>query len=352
MWDSDTLAQEAKGLGSALEIVTGRFERYPPEYYLMRLERVSQELQMSPTELALYDDAGVASDRLGKPDKAIEWMERKRAELDKLDQPDREHEYRYHANLGTFLAHRWLKERVGDDLQRAEEHIAKAIEINPDAHFGREIVQLEAIRWIRAREANELADDLGTYLLSKIDPDKPEQPITLEKLIEGLQGLIVLGAAQESVDIHAALAHALAEGNVVSGRQDAVVGYMAELRVDELMANGAKPLYTETEYKPAAAVIQDHRVPVLRRQYQDLRRQNERWAEQREKYMLERLRNGLHPDTHPEFWAGYREKPMHIPPESPVLSRGGQILTFVAAAAFVLVAIAAGVVFARRAAVR
>ena len=42
-------------------------------------------LQSHPEDLAAYDDAGVACDRLGRGDEAIAWMEKKRAQLEKLD---------------------------------------------------------------------------------------------------------------------------------------------------------------------------------------------------------------------------------------------------------------------------
>ena len=64
----------------------------------------------------------------------------------------KEHRYRYHANLGTFLVHRWV--RQGGDRSSIEEssnprdEIAAAIEINPNAHFGREKYQLRVIDWI------------------------------------------------------------------------------------------------------------------------------------------------------------------------------------------------------------
>ena len=69
----------------------------------------------------------------------------------------KEHLYRYHANHGTFLAHRWS--RAGADrsklveVEAARDQIARALEINPDAHFGREKYQLQALDWIIAPPA-------------------------------------------------------------------------------------------------------------------------------------------------------------------------------------------------------
>jgi hypothetical protein len=102
--DRDTLAQEARGLPDALQVVTGRFERNPPLFYEMRLKRVATQLKGDPSQLELYDDAAVASDRLGRSDEAIRWIELKRKQLAPFNAKDkmlREHWYRYYANGGT-----------------------------------------------------------------------------------------------------------------------------------------------------------------------------------------------------------------------------------------------------------
>ena len=124
LWDRDTPADEARGLPEVVAVLTGRFERNPPLFYEMRLERVTDHLQSHPEDLAAYDDAGVACDRLGRGDEAISWMEKKRAQLDGLDasRPEvKEQLYRYHANLGTFLVHRWVQARGRSDEDRRGE---------------------------------------------------------------------------------------------------------------------------------------------------------------------------------------------------------------------------------------
>ena len=78
LWDRDTPIDEARGLPEVVAVLTGRFQRNPPLFYEMRLERVRDHLQSHPEDLAAYDDAGVACDRLGRGDEAISWMEKKR----------------------------------------------------------------------------------------------------------------------------------------------------------------------------------------------------------------------------------------------------------------------------------
>jgi hypothetical protein len=160
--DRDTLAQEvaaqnanSSGLPNVARIITGRFERNPPLYYEMRLKRVANELKIDPTRLDLYDDAGAASDRLHRSKEAIEWMEQKRRQLEisKIDPKlKREHLYHYFANAGTFHAHLWLRSGANRqdmrEMKIGRDMIKKAIEIKPDAHFGREKYQLLLMEWV------------------------------------------------------------------------------------------------------------------------------------------------------------------------------------------------------------
>ncbi len=128
LWDRDTPASEAKGLPEVVAVLAGRFPRNPPLYYEMRLERVTDHLKSDPADLAAYDDAGVACDRLGRGDEAIAWMDKKKHELDRRDpkSPDvKEHRYRYHANLGTFLVHRWAQSGPRSNEARRRQALAR-----------------------------------------------------------------------------------------------------------------------------------------------------------------------------------------------------------------------------------
>ena len=59
LWDSDTLETEAKGVLTAIKAISGRFERNPPLYYEMRLQRVSAQIDQTPRDFNLDDDAAV-----------------------------------------------------------------------------------------------------------------------------------------------------------------------------------------------------------------------------------------------------------------------------------------------------
>jgi hypothetical protein len=140
LWDRDTIDDELRGLPEARVLVTGRWFRHGPAYYQTRIARLPGHLEANPIDLAAYDDLGVAHERLGDREAAMRVMARKAEALAR--KPNEEHQYRYHANLGTFLAH-------AGRLDEALLHLEQAVRINPDAHFGRERYQIDAIRYVR-----------------------------------------------------------------------------------------------------------------------------------------------------------------------------------------------------------
>src|SRR5262249_35087201 len=157
----------------------------------------------------------------------IDWMTKKRAQLDKPDasRPEvKEQLYRYHANLGTFLVHRWVRQGADRakiaEVQSARDEIAEALKINPNAHFGREKYQLQAIEWImtapkvvRDESKDTWPQEVKASMLG-IDRFGNLPPEQAHDAVRGWSGLIVLGNAWESVDVFNALAFALAHDTV------------------------------------------------------------------------------------------------------------------------------------------
>ena len=140
LWDRDTLRDESPEAENAIRTITGRFVRFPDRYYEMRLERVSKKIAGTPQNLGFYDDAAVAADRLHLGSEAVDWMVKKKVEMDRQGLPDNHnHRYRYHANLGTILFHKWMREGMPPetigDAKTGRDHIAKAIHINPRCSF-------------------------------------------------------------------------------------------------------------------------------------------------------------------------------------------------------------------------
>lgn len=140
-WDTDTIDTELRGIPKASVLATGRWFRHGPEYYRSRVTKLEGE----KLGLAGCDDLAVAYSHLGFHQKALEAIDRKAALL--AATPDREHQYRYHANRGTILAH-------SGHFQEAVSELDLALKINPDAHFGRERYQRDLIRYLAATNSD------------------------------------------------------------------------------------------------------------------------------------------------------------------------------------------------------
>jgi tetratricopeptide (TPR) repeat protein len=356
MWDKDTLAEEARGgKMTTIEVIVGAFDRNPPLYYQMRLDRVSKEIVSNPSQLDLYDDAGVAADRLGKSDEAIAWMAKKEMAM-KVGNPSDDDRYKYHANLGTFYAHRWTNNgsdfKTIGDLNEGISHLKKAIEINPNAHFGREKFQVAILEWVKTKpvfDRIQFGDDapLTTYL----EVNHLLAPGESSAAIEGLSGIIRLGTGWESVDIFAALGQALAFD------RNGATGEAAMARVDELQKTGKKSIsgwvrdsnaYFEMGGDPTAKAN-------ARDEFKRLRVQADKRHENRLAFMLPKLKMGMHPDTDPNFWDGYREEKLEVR-DLPFYSKssflmGASVVAVVGALLGIpaLIAVAVVVVIKRRA---
>ncbi len=336
LWDYDTLAAEAKGLPATTEIYTGRFDRFPPLYYEMRLARVSEEMLTTPDDLDLYDNAGVSCDRLKRSDEAIEWMAKKRVVLDEMiaqGQDVSEHEYRYLANLGTFHIHRWLINGADredmSDVEHARDLIAGAIDLNPDAHFGRERYQLLAIEWILIDTDEWPTQNLFQVL--NIPSHDPNPQVAVNKIsnnslalheygdaVAGLTGFISLGSAWQSVDIFNALVFAL------SDQGDGVIAELCLLRVEELLDSGRTSVSLNFEACSPVGPMDSYVDSSILPYYKKARAEADQWSQARNEYITAKLLNGEHPDTNPEFWNDWKE--ITSPPRFPI-DIGRKLLT-------------------------
>ena len=341
IWDSDTLEAERKGLPDILEILVGRFDRNPPLWFEMRLARATAAVAANADDFAAYDDAGVACDRLGRGEEAIRWMDRKAERLRAMgDAAPAEHVYRRLANQGTLRAHHWL--RTGADrarlaeMRQARDEIAEAIRIHPDAHFGRERYQLRAMDWIAdppvasGGDTYGLAPDFlglpGNRIGSVRTDNGALAELGMPDAVEGLSGLVVLGAAWESVDVFHALDNALA----IDGRSS--VAYVASLRCAELIRAGRTSLLpgaptgealVTSLHAGTSRFLYPREVAALDAWYAEARAAADRWARAREDFVLARLRAGRHPDTDSSFWDDWDDDaiPMPTPPGGTLADR-------------------------------
>jgi tetratricopeptide (TPR) repeat protein len=328
--DRDTVAVEMAGLPDVAQAISGHFIANPPLYYQMRIDRIQAKLAHEPITLSEYDDAAVASDRLGKDDEAIAWIEKKHRLLPAYDPgnaPMKEQWYRYYANTGTFWAHRWLRAgaspATASQMDTAVGDIQRAIAIKPNAHFGREGCQLVIMQWIadtvRKRKANgkPLSDvqqsdaqmDLDARLQREAAKDHFE-------ILKGLCGLIVLGNAWESPDVFNEIALQL------RAQDRYEMGGMAYARAYELEQTGHRSIVAPEEAPTgpmndmAYGILDPDIGPKIGARYREYRSDAERWRASRDKYMMSRMTRGDHPDTDPNFWDGYREPASTAPKPS------------------------------------
>ncbi len=333
LWDSDTLRHEAEGMPGVVEAVTGFFPVYPDAYYERRIEIARERLAENPDRLESYDDIAVSLDRLGDSAGAIEAILPKLAVIDRQGDAAGDHLYRYHANLGTFYAHKWVRSGADgtdmSDMEQAREHIAKAIEINPDAHFGREYVQLAVIEWLLDPEAGqESARWYGTYptLASKFLTTDEMQSIQIElpqETVDGLIGLIVLGNAWESVDIM------LATGILMQLGMHSSLAAICGMRVDELIDDGKSSLHPSAYDAEGAEFLSGNTlaeavvdIAEVRAYYTAARNEADAYRKRLSEFVNTKLAQGKHPDTHADFFIG---APVTTLPEMPdgFLGNGG-----------------------------
>ena len=134
LWDSDTILMERQRFPSAHELIAGHFLRHSPAYYEWRIQKISGK-RFSDRSATEFDDLAVAYDKLGRHDEAIETIRQKMERW-----PD-DFQYESEANLGTFLIH-------DGRFEEGVVHIQNAIQINPDAHFGREVYQKLLVEYV------------------------------------------------------------------------------------------------------------------------------------------------------------------------------------------------------------
>ena len=122
-----------------IELIAGYFNRHSLEYYKWKVNQFSDKTKVTLTAED-YDNLAVAYEKLGRHDKAIETIN------SKIEQFPDEGRYRSEANLGTFLIH-------DGQYEAGLQHIERAIEINPNAHFGREVYQQLLVEYVIERRA-------------------------------------------------------------------------------------------------------------------------------------------------------------------------------------------------------
>lgn len=322
--DSDTNLTELRDNLDITYAIAGRFTIYPPEYYKRRIEIQTANLKRNPNDLTAYDNLAVAYDRLGKHDEAIATIRKERALIesgkvnpltevkDELvpNAPPVNHRYTVEANEGTFLIHRWITnggnpKNLADAIE-AEKHIAKAIEINPNAHFGREFAQLYCVRAIlKGAKEGDWKAKFTENLIALADRDKVDR----KALRKGIAGMMVLGNAWNSPIMLKAIAYLVPEDGQVIGLCKKVISeQLLRLEFDPkspLDSDEVANLRKQINISLSDSLERSEKYKFIPRLLENAKE----FRMNREKWIKSKLSAGQHPDTHPGFWAGFKDVP-------------------------------------------
>ena len=149
------------------DVIHDRYPRHGRTYYEERNRRVLAAIAKNkdadglppPAQFGLIDDLGVGLDTLGESEEAAHWLFLKLKAQEKLGLQGRAL-YTSYANLGTFLIHGNSAKAIQGDAQ-AQTHMKEGLrylhqsmEVNPEAHFGREIWQAVIGEFLLAASKN------------------------------------------------------------------------------------------------------------------------------------------------------------------------------------------------------
>jgi len=129
------------------DVLHERFEKHGKAWYEHRNQLNQQRLEtLAETDSSrwpIIDDLAAGMDRMGQPDEAVKLMRAKLQHQQTAGLTGRDL-YTSYANLGTFLIHANAKAAFAGDAQAVADFsegvalVRKSVEVNPEAHFGRE----------------------------------------------------------------------------------------------------------------------------------------------------------------------------------------------------------------------
>ncbi len=226
-----------------------------------KIDRLDQLAPHVTLGLAQLDDLAVAHERLGEHAEAEALLRRSLQQ-----QADR---YETLANLGTVLIH---DGRLAEGLALIE----RAVEINPDAHFGREWVQIDLVRSLIAQES--------TPPFSSVRAE--------EGVEEGLVGILAMGGPPHPA-VFWSVAHAL------EASSDSVLALYARERVLEL-----DPDWYASHARSSG--MWSGGEPDVTREFRRMRAAADAWMADWHAWQRAELEAGRDPTTE-AAWTGYLE---------------------------------------------
>jgi tetratricopeptide (TPR) repeat protein len=314
LWDYDTLKMERQRFPGTLELITGKFLRHTPEFYEWRIKDRLAKIRGDPNNLAYLDDLGVAYDKTGQHQKAIET-----ALLAEKIRPGR---YETEANLGTFLIH-------SGKLEEGLKHIDRAILINPNAHFGREKYQKYLVVYVLTRRADgrlklplKALDeppgrgDFTEFVRSTLLGIDPRAPFESERqaALKGVQGMMKFGHYDSPVLLEALgslLQYAENHDPTTDAKRLAARAYLKASyeAPDEEAKAGYRKMASETLSMQTRGRGTDAPLPLeeLEQDFQRELTEAREWYEELRQNELAWIRDGKNPEQ--EFDRLYYEEP-------------------------------------------
>lgn len=191
LWDRDTTSMENQRFPNIHELIAGHFIRHSKAYYEWRVEQM--ESIPKPNRIpADYDDLAVAYDKLKQQEKAIDTITEKQKRWPIKGR------YETEANLGTFLIH-------SGQFKEGLVHINKAIEINSEAHFGREIYQKILVEYIlkkqstgntlplNPKDSSRHRSGFAEFVLNSQKTNKENKTAEINNATKGVLGMMRFG---------------------------------------------------------------------------------------------------------------------------------------------------------------
>lgn len=181
--DSNSRLFEMQPFPNEQELISGSFHVHSKEFHEWRIKDRLTKLKKDPNNPALLDDLSVSYEKTGQTQVAIDTLQ---SVLHKY--PNR---YETLANLGTFYIHH-------QEYQKGLELLRKAIKINPEAHYGREIYQIKVVEYLLSLNKKppfvfpiQSKENFADFLLKGIAKDK--QKDELIRGIVGVSGMLKFG---------------------------------------------------------------------------------------------------------------------------------------------------------------
>ena len=304
-------------VATVADACSGRFDRLPPRYYEMRVERLQGALAPSRLDnaqaLGAADNLCVALLRLGRFPAALQVLDRKAAALEGLRGRDallfNAHSNRTLKNRAMCLLARWRQGGDARDLEAALALVQRAAKEAP--HISENaLLAREFEFWRRAQPPT---DGLFPNLLGIREVDvragRPGalQALRLPDAITHLARRVTYGGEYQSADLFYALSLACA----AEGRTgDAGLCWA---RLCDLIESGARvhaqhSLGNDALKRATASHLGSADLAGYRRRLEALKREAATWAKERGAMIAQALERGEHPDTMPTFWTRWMEQ--------------------------------------------